>query len=120
MRSKRPTPATEELRERLGLNLRECRGRLGVSQYELSFRAETGLTAISPIELGRKVPRIDTFIRLAGALEVAPNTLASGILWKPAEAIVTPGGFEIPDDPEIQAEVEALREGPRPGRRPKR
>jgi hypothetical protein len=54
--------------------------------------------------------RIDTFIRLAGALEAAPNDLVAGILWTPAEAIVTPGGFEVPDDPELTAEVAALRE----------
>lgn len=109
-RRRGPLPPTDELRERLGANLRECRQRLGISQHELAFRAETHITAISPLELGQKVPRIDTFIRLAGALEAAPNDLVAGILWTPAEAIVTPGGFEVPDDPELTAEVAALRE----------
>lgn len=109
-RRRGPLPPTDELRERLGVNLRECRKRLGISQHELAFRAETHITAISPLELGQKVPRIDTFIRLAGALEATPNDLVAGILWTPAEAIVAPGDFEVPDDPELAAEVAALRE----------
>jgi transcriptional regulator with XRE-family HTH domain len=109
-RRRGPLPPTDELRERLGGNLRECRQRLGISQHELAFRAATHITAISPLELGQKLPRVDTFIRLAGALEAVPNDLVAGILWTPAEPIVTPGGFEIPDDPELAAEVAALRE----------
>ncbi len=117
---RRPLPPSDELRERLGINLRECRKRLGISQHELAFRAETHLTGISPLELGQKLPRIDTFIRVAGALEVTPNELTAGILWTPAEAIVVPGDFEVPSDPALAAEVFALRETtPRRGRRPK-
>lgn len=118
MRSGRSQPPSDELRERFGVNLRECRKRLGISQWELSFRAETGLGAVSPMELGQKLPRIDTFIRMAGAVEATPNELTAGILWSPAEAIITPGGFEVPDDPELAAEIAALRESaPARGRR---
>lgn len=102
-------PPTDELRERLGANLRECRKRLGISQEEVSFRAETHATAISALELGERVPRIDTFIRVAGALEATPNELTTGILWTPAEAIVVPGGFEVPEDPALATEVAALK-----------
>lgn len=117
-RRRTPLPPSDELRERLGINLRECRARLGISQHEVSFRSETGLASVSPIELGRKLPRIDTFIRLAGALEVTPNELTAGIVWMPAERVVTPGGFEVPTDPALAAEVAALREAG-PGRRKK-
>lgn len=109
-RRRGPLPPSDELRERLGINLRESRKRLGISQHELSFRAETHITAISPLELGQKLPRIDTFIRLAGALEVAPGSLTAGILWTPAEAVVTPGNFDVPNDPALTAEVAALQE----------
>jgi len=91
--------------------MRERRKRLGISQWELSFRAETGLTSVSPMELGQKLPRIDTFIRLAGALEVTPNALTAGILWTPAEATVIPGSFDVPEDRQLEAEVAALRKG---------
>lgn len=102
-------PPTDEPRERFGANLRTCRKRLDISQWELAFRAETGITSVGPIELGQTVPRIDTFIRLAGALKVTPNELTAGILWTPSEITVTPGSFDVPEDPEFAAEVAELR-----------
>jgi transcriptional regulator with XRE-family HTH domain len=102
-------PPSDELRERFGVNLRECRRRLGISQYELAFRSEIALGSISLLELGKKLPRIDSFIRLAGALEVTPNELAVGIQWMPAEVVATPGSFDVPEDPKLAAEVATLR-----------
>jgi transcriptional regulator with XRE-family HTH domain len=93
------------MKERFGVNLRECRKRLGVSQHELSFRAEMGLNSVSLLELGTKQPRIDTFIRLAGALGVTPNELAAGIQWMPAEVVATPGSFDVPDDPKLEIDA---------------
>jgi len=107
-----PLPS-DELRARLGINMRKCRGRLGISQHEVAFRAETHHTLISPLELGQTLPHIDTFIRLAGALEATPDELTAGIIWTPAEPIVVPGTFEVPTDPALAAEVAALRKKPR-------
>jgi len=116
IRRRRPAPPSDELRERLGLNLRNARERLGISQHELASRAETHVTAISPLELGQKIPRLATFIRLAGALEMTPSELTAGILWTPAEAIVVPGSFDVPSNPTLEAEAAALRQA-RPRRR---
>ncbi|MBA3866743.1 MAG: helix-turn-helix transcriptional regulator [Solirubrobacterales bacterium] len=69
MRPKRPMPSSDELREQFGVNLRKYRKRLGISQHELAFRSEMALASISLLELGKKQPRIDSLIRLAGALE---------------------------------------------------
>ncbi len=110
MRGRRATlPSSDELRERLAINIRDCRKRLGISQYELALRSEIHYTSIWPLEAGRQQPRIDSFIRLVGALGVTPNDLTAGIVWLPAEGIVVPGGFEVPDDPQLAAEVAALR-----------
>lgn len=109
-RRRNPLPPSDELRARLGINMRECRKRLGISQHELGFRAETHPNAISPLELGQTLPRIETFVRLAGALEVTPNDLVAGIIWTPAEAVVVPGDFEVPSDPELAAEAAKLRD----------
>jgi hypothetical protein len=62
------------------------------------------------------LPYIHTFIRVAGALGVTADDLATGILWAPAETIVTPGSFEVPDDPDLAAEAAALRAQATPGR----
>lgn len=113
---KQPLPPLDELRERFGANVRKHREGLGISQHELASRAEMHITQISPLELGQKLPRIDTFIRLAGALEAAVDDLTAGIIWLPAETMITPGGFDVPDDPGLSAEVAALREQANPGR----
>jgi transcriptional regulator with XRE-family HTH domain len=104
-------PTTDELRARFGLNLRAARARVDVSQEELAFRAGLNRTGVSPLEQGKTMPRIDTVIRLAGAAEVTPNDLAAGIVWTPWEAaIIEAGGFVVPDDPDLAAEVAKLRE----------
>lgn len=109
-RGRCPLPPTDGLRARLGVNVRECRRRLGISQHELAFRAEMHPNAISPLELGRRLPKVESFIRLAGALEATPSELVAGILWTPAKALVLAGDFEVPSDPERAAEVARLRE----------
>ncbi|HET7444518.1 MAG TPA: helix-turn-helix transcriptional regulator [Solirubrobacterales bacterium] len=109
MKKRKSLPPNDEVRQRFGDNLRERRKQLGISQEELSFRAEIAYASVGLLELGKKLPRIDTFIRLAGALGVKPSELVAGIGWVPAEVVATPGGFDVPDDPELAAEVEELR-----------
>ena len=116
-RRRQPSPPSDEVKARFGINLRERRRRLGISQHELSLRAETHMTAISTLELGQRLPRVDTVIRIAGALEATPDELIEGIVWTPAERVLTPGGFEAADDPDLDAEVAALREAVLQGRR---
>jgi len=113
---RRPAPPSDTLRERLGLNVRSAREQLGISQHELAARAETHITAISPLELGQKLPLLATFIRVAGALEQTPSELTAGILWTPGETIVVPGRFDVPSDSDLEAKAAALRES-RPARR---
>jgi transcriptional regulator with XRE-family HTH domain len=112
-------PSSEELRERFGLNLRECRRRAGIGQRELAFRSEVSQPSVSAFELGISLPRTDTVIRLAGALGVTPGDLVAGIRWMPAETVVTPGEFAIPEDPELAEEVATLR-ATSPGRKRRR
>lgn len=107
-------PPTDGLQARFGLNLQKARTRIGVSQEKLAFRAGLNRTQVSPLEQGRRMPRIDTVVRLAGAAEVTPNDLAAGIIWTPREAaIIEAGDFVVPDDPELAAEVAKFREGGR-------
>ena len=113
---KQTLPPSDALRSRLGTNVRKHRKRLGISQEEFGFRAEIHPTAVSLLELGQTLPYIQTFIRVAGALGVATDDLTAGILWTPPEKIVTPGVFEVPDDPDLTAEVAALRAQATPGK----
>lgn len=77
--------------ERFGANLARCRKRIGLSQEETAFRAALHRTQIGELERGKRLPRIDTLVKLAGALEVSPEALLEGMVWRPGEKRT--GGF---------------------------
>lgn len=70
---------------RFGANLRACRMRERISQEALGIRASLHRTEIGLLERGERVPRIDTVIKLASALDCPPGDLLVGIGWQPAE-----------------------------------
>lgn len=90
--------APRDLAERFGANLLSCRDRARVSQEELGFRADLHRTEIGMLERGIRLPRIDTLLKLAGALEVEPADLLDGMGWN--AGAVTPGRFRVREDAE--------------------
>jgi XRE family transcriptional regulator, regulator of sulfur utilization len=81
-----------------GNNLRYCRRRAGLSQEEVGFRASLHRTEIGLLERGERIPRIDTAMKLAGALAIPPGELLTDIEWTPGSVIR--GGFELTPAPE--------------------
>lgn len=79
--------------DRFADNLIRCRKRAGLSQEELGVRASLHRTEIGLLERGTRVPRIDTLVKLAGALSVRTDELLDGIDWEPGSSTV--GGFSI-------------------------
>lgn len=69
--------------ERFGENLMVYRRRAGLSQEELGVRGSLHRTEIGELERGVRVPRVDTLVKLAGALSVPPGDLLKGIAWLP-------------------------------------
>jgi transcriptional regulator with XRE-family HTH domain len=83
---------------RFGENLRRLRKRADVSQETLGFRAELHRTEIGLLERGARVPRIDTIVKIAAGLDVAPAVLLAGIAWIPGTpGTITHGAFSIGD-----------------------
>jgi transcriptional regulator with XRE-family HTH domain len=78
---------------RFAANLTQLRKAADLSQEELSFRASVHRTQISLIEGGHRMPRLDTLIKLAGALGVTLQDLLKGISWEPS--MVSPGRFIV-------------------------
>jgi transcriptional regulator with XRE-family HTH domain len=76
-----------------GRNLNRCRKRAGLSQEELAVRASLHRTEIGLLERGERLPRIDTVIKLAGALAVSPSELIAGIDWSPGST--SRGAFSL-------------------------
>jgi transcriptional regulator with XRE-family HTH domain len=71
--------------DRFGKNLRRCRRVADLSQEQLGLLAGLHRTEIGLLERGARVPRIDTLVKLASALDVQPSDLVAGIDWEPGE-----------------------------------
>jgi transcriptional regulator with XRE-family HTH domain len=81
--------------ERFGKNLAIQREKAGLSQEELAFRASLHRTAISLSETGKREPRLETLVKLAGALEIPVEDLLDGISWEPIRYVT--GGLKVSD-----------------------
>ena len=97
-----------ELARRFGKNLARARRDAGLSQEEAGIRASLHRTEIGLLERGERIPRIDTMLKLAGALGVKiACPLFEGIGWdsgfaRPGEFVVDErgkGGEEAPAGP---------------------
>lgn len=80
--------AAKGLARQFGENVVIYRRRANLSQEELGFRASLHRTEISQLEKGVRLARIDTLVKLAGALSVPPGDLLKGMAW-------TPGGTRV-------------------------
>ena len=83
-----------EAADRLGRNLFMARRRAGFSQEELGALACLHRTEIGFIEGGRRLPRVDTLVKLAAALGVRAEELLDGIEWI-VPAPTRPGTFAV-------------------------
>jgi transcriptional regulator with XRE-family HTH domain len=83
--------------EQFSRNLKTARRRAGLSQEQLGMLAEVHRTEVGMLERRIRLPRIDTLIKLAGALEVSADELLEGIEWRPGHT--RPGTFKAGDDP---------------------
>lgn len=84
---------SEEVAAKFGRNLWRCRRRASLSQEELGTLAGLHRTEIGMLEHGTRLARVDTLMKLAGALSVSPMELLEGIHWTPGTT--SEGGFAI-------------------------
>lgn len=71
-----------EAGRRLGQNVVEAREQRGLTQTATAERAGLHRTEVSLIERGKRVPRLDTIVKLAGAMQMEPCALLVGMAWK--------------------------------------
>jgi transcriptional regulator with XRE-family HTH domain len=55
-----------------------------LTQEQVTTRAEIHRTQILKLLRGEQIPRVDTMIKLEGALGLKPATLIKDITWNPA------------------------------------
>lgn len=84
-----------DIAARFGENLARCRRRAKLSQEELGFRASLHRTEIGQLERGVRLARIDTVVKLAGALSIQPADLLDGMDWDPGGTRI--GQFKLRD-----------------------
>lgn len=77
--------------EKFGQNLARVRKQADLSQEQLAELASLHRTEIGMLERGVRLARIDTLVKLMGALEATPEELLEGISWHPEER--RPGRF---------------------------
>jgi transcriptional regulator with XRE-family HTH domain len=82
----------DEVAQRFAENLARCLEQAGYSQEKLAQLAELHRTQVSELLRGRQLPRLDSLIRLSGALGVEPAELLKGIRFEPADQ---PGKYRI-------------------------
>lgn len=75
-----------DLARRFGETLTLTRRRADLSQEELGFMASLHRTEIGELERGSRLPRLDTIIKLSGALSVPPGDLLKGMAWTAGRA----------------------------------
>ena len=85
---------SEEVADRFGQNLFHHRRRAALSQEELGGRAGLHRSEIGMLEQGSRLARVDTLMKLAGALSIDPTELLEGIKWLPPESGAG-GGFTV-------------------------
>lgn len=87
----------QEVADRFAENLRRCRRRSGLSQEKLGYRASLHRTEIGLLERGARIPRLDTILKLSGALSISPCELIEGMTWQPGG--ISPGRFALAQPP---------------------
>lgn len=85
-----PSPT---LAERFGLNLWRSRRRADLSQEELGSLIGLTRDAIQKLEKGRRLPRLDTIVKLAAGTNVSTCVLLEGMQWLPGRYV--DGDFHV-------------------------
>lgn len=86
--------AAIELQRRFAENAILLRDRAGLSQAMTAERAGLHITEISLIERSLRMPRLDTIVKLAGALEIEACELLVGMEWRPPQNLGRPGFYQ--------------------------
>lgn len=89
-------PQAAALGRRFGENLVVARGRVDLGQIAAAERAGLHRTQLSQLERGLRLPRLDTIVKLAGAVEVKPCELLTGMNWRLRDQDRRPARSYIP------------------------
>ena len=84
--------------DRFGHNLWRARRRAGLAQEELAELADLHRAEIGNFETGKRLPRLDTLLKVTAAVDATPRELLAGLHWRPGRYIE--GDFYVQDGSE--------------------
>ena len=64
----------------IGRNIRKCREAQGIKRERLAEMTDLSVSYVSALERGEKLPKLDTFIRIANTLQVSSDALLVDVL----------------------------------------
>lgn len=76
-----------------------ARKKAGMTQEELAFLSGLDRTTISALERAASSPKLESVIRLAGALQLDPVALVPAVRWRPPVGMPVPGGEFVEEQP---------------------
>ena len=88
----------QRLAVRFGQNLWHARRRAGLNQEDLAELAELHRPEIGLYETGKRLPRLDTLLKLTAAANATPRELLAGLHWHPGRYVG--GDFYVEDGQE--------------------
>jgi transcriptional regulator with XRE-family HTH domain len=77
---------SESVGKAFGVRLAAARQKAKLTQEELGYLSSIHRTEVGQLERGRHTPRLDTVIKLAGALNIEPCQLIGDLRWTPPAA----------------------------------
>jgi len=84
---------SSRLAEYFGRRLRQRRRQAFMSQVELARLLDLHRTEIGALERGRRIPRLDTILKLAAGVEASPCELIAGLRWRPTIDVLSGGSY---------------------------
>jgi transcriptional regulator with XRE-family HTH domain len=84
---------SSRLAEHFGRRLWHRRRLACLSQEDLGRLLDLHRTEIGLLERGRRVPRLDTILKLSAGVEVSPCELIAGLRWQPGSHDLLGGAY---------------------------
>jgi transcriptional regulator with XRE-family HTH domain len=81
------------LAEHFGRRLWHRRRLACLSQEDLGRLLNVHRTEVGLLERGRRVPRLDTILKLSAGVEVSPCELIAGLRWQPGSHDLVGGAY---------------------------
>jgi transcriptional regulator with XRE-family HTH domain len=100
---------SSRLAEYFGHRLRHRRRQAFLSQAELARLLDLHRTEIGALERGRRVPRLDTILKLAAGVEASPCELIAGLRWRPTIEVPSGGSYAGREPESAEAKAKSGR-----------